>query len=140
MKPWGPNEPNSGNQRWSRWAFVIVSTDRRRQPSIAEVRVNAMKFARIVFKTTVGECRTTLVRPGRYEIKFHVEGPTVHDPAYRETMRRTWLEKFALPGFGPDATLSMSTALLAGSYQDGRPSVSLIVAPALVLAPAPLEP
>jgi hypothetical protein len=139
-KPWGPNEPNSGNQRWSRWTFDITSPDRRRRPSLEEVRLNAMKFARVVFRTTVGECRVRVLRPGRYEIAFHVEGPPVHDPAYRETMRRTWLEKFTLPGFGPQATLSMDALLLAGSYEDGRPSASLIVAPAIRLVPAPAEP
>jgi len=133
--PWGPNDPNSTHQRWSRWRFDITSPDRRRRPSLEDVRVNAMKFARAVFKTTVGECRVRVLRPGRYEVAFHVEGPPVHDSAYRDAMRHTWLTRFALPGFGPLATLSMEASLLSGSYEDGRPSVSLIVAPPLVLVP-----
>ncbi len=139
-KPWGPNEPNSTHQRWSRWTFEIVSPDRRRRPSLEEVRDNARRFVRAVFRTTVGECRVRSSTPGRYEIALHLEGPPVHDAGYRDTMRRTWEEKFCRSGFGPQATLSMTASLLAGSYEDGRPSASLIVAPPIVLAPVSVEP
>lgn len=135
-KPWGPVDPNSTHQRWSYWRFEVDSPDRRRRPGVREVRENAMRFGRRVFRSTVGECRVQAPAPGRYIIEFHVEGPPVHDAAYRASVRREWRDRFVRQGFGPRATLAMDVRLLAGSYEDGRPSTHLIVAPALVLAEA----
>lgn len=130
QKPWGPNEPNSTHQRWSRWTFTITSPTRR--PSGQEVLDNFRRFVRVVFRSSIGEARVRMNRGDTYELSLHIEGPPVHDAAYRAAMARTWLARFVRPGFGPDATMTMDATLLAGSYEDGRPSTHLIVAPPIV--------
>jgi len=137
-KPWGPVDPNSTHQRWSDWTFRIHSPTRR--PGPREVRDNARRFARAVFRSTVGQLRLRLDGQGTYEVRIRIEGPAVYDPGYRASVERTWFEKFVRPGFGPDATMTMTARHLAGSPQDGRPAAHLIVAPAIAIeAPAKID-
>lgn len=129
-KPWGGVDPNSTHQRWSRWTCVIQTG--RRTPSVREVGENWRRFVPRLFRTTVGQVRTT-TRQGYYAVTAIVEGPDVHDPAYQASVRRQVEANFVRSGFGSDARLvTMEAALLAGSDESGRPALQLIVLPAVI--------
>jgi hypothetical protein len=125
---WGPVDPNTTHQRWSHWTFRITSPSPLRRPTVEEVRVNALKFARVCFKSSVGQVRVRK-RGAAYRVDVRIEGPPVHDFAYRLAVERTWNERFVLAGFGPAATCRVSARLIAGSREDGSTPDHLIVAP-----------
>lgn len=131
---YGSMDPNSGNQRWSRWRFVIQPG--RRLPPVREVRDNWQRFITKLFGTTVGRGKASLVRvEGHryYALVAEVEGPAVHDPAYVSRVRREMQGVFVERGFGVGARLrEMDAALLAGSAEDGKPAAQLLVLPPLL--------
>lgn len=140
-RPWGPMDPNSRNQRWSRWTVVVALG--RRRPSLTEVRENWQRYAKRVFQTSVGRARvenraTRPAPPGVFDqivLMADVEGPPVHDPEYRAWVEREVAGVFVAKGFGPGARLAhFEASLLAGSAEDGRPPTQLLVLPPLRVA------
>jgi hypothetical protein len=132
-RAWGPVDPNSTHQRWSAWRITLRHP--LRWPEVAEVRENAMRFARRVFRSSVGQVRCDRAADG-YVIQVRIEGPAVTDPAYVRAVGRAWQTRFAVPGLGATVQTTMTARLLAGSPDDGRPRAQLIVAPPLVLTEA----
>jgi hypothetical protein len=128
---YGSLDPNSGNQRWSRWRFVVEPG--RRLPSAREVRDNWQRYIPKLFRTNVGRGKAERVKlKGRvfYALSAEVEGAPVHDPGYVSSVRREMSEK----GFGVGARLrDMDAALLAGDAEDGKPRAQLLVLPAAIL-------
>lgn len=126
----GTEQPNSQNQRWSRWLFG-VRTDRRR-PSVQECIENARRF----FVKGFGSAgRVRCDRRGTYySFVVEVEGPPAHDPAYREHVKAQFAEHFVARGFGQGARLvTFEVGLLSGSHEDGSPPDQLLVLPHLKL-------
>lgn len=128
---YGSLDPNSGNQRWSRWRFVVAPG--RRRPSAREVRDNWQRYLPKLFKTTVGRGkaeRVTLEGRVFYALVAEVEGAPVHDPGFVSWVRREVTGVFVEKGFGVGARLAdMDAALLAGDAEDGRPRAQLLVLP-----------
>lgn len=125
--PLGRMNPNSRNQRWSKWVFDVFPGDRR--PAFAVINLNAARFARRVFGSAGAQRVTELYRNGRYviTIEARVEGHPVHDPAYVEWMTAQWA-RWAQKGFGPTAVVVLVLAKLdAGDRQDGTPADQLIM-------------
>lgn len=130
-KPWGPNDPNSAHQLWSRWIFTIRASGNR-LPTTADVRENLRTYVRARFRTTVGHVRLDRPLLLQYVIALEIEGPPAHDPEYRAYQQRVFAATFVAQGFGPDARLeSMEVGILAGDHQDGRQPTQLIVLPSL---------
>lgn len=130
-KPFGPNNPNSAHQRWSRWRVVIEPA--RKRPTVREVAANWQRYMATLFKTTVGRGKVARVRvDGKvyYALVAEVEGPPVHDPAYVAWVRKEVAGVFVARGFGVGARLrELDATLLAGSAEDGKPAAQLLVLP-----------
>jgi hypothetical protein len=132
--------PNSGNQRWSKWIFTIVPGPRHKvlARSFADVKANAARFAKRGFKSATSMRVTYQLRDfgvrkiNVYVIEVLTEGHDVHDPAYVDYVKREWTV-FAEKGFGPGTTLELEARLMAGSRQDGTPADQLIIAPSVAL-------
>lgn len=134
-KPWGPVDPNSTHQRWSRWRFSIVP-DARRRPTRDEVLNNFRRYIARLFRSTTGRVQVAITRDGHrtlYVCVCEIEGPPVHDADYRAYVEREVAGVFVAKGFGPGARLQqMDAVLLAGSAEDGKPARQLIVMPPIV--------
>lgn len=125
--PWGPMDPNSTHQRWSKWMFVIRA--HRKRPSKADIIDNARRFFALTFRSTVGQVMVDVWR-NTYTIYLVIEGPAAHDPSVQDAIERQFREHFICRGFGVGARLEkMEVGLLAGSREDGRPPDQLIVMP-----------
>lgn len=123
--------PNSQNQRWSKWTITIFPGWARR-PTFEEVKLNAARFGRELYRSA-SEMRVQEVwtpDTGKtYRIEVLTEGIDVHDPELVARVERQWLNDFAIKGFGPGTTLTCEAKLMAGSRQDGTPTDQLIIAP-----------
>jgi hypothetical protein len=132
QKPWGSVDPNSAHQRWSRWRFTIEARPPR-LPSRDQFAHNFARYVRRLLGTTVGRAQVSIVRDGPAHLYVGVvelEGPDVHDPAYRAWVQREFAGVFVAKGFGPGARLrQMDAILLAGSAEDGKPARQLLVMP-----------
>lgn len=138
-RPWGPVDPNSTHQRWSRWRFTIVSAPGRRPP-LEDVRDNFQRYVGRLFGSTVGRIQVAIIRVGAdhlYVCVTEIEGPPVHDATYRDWVEREFAGVFVAKGFGPGARLrQMDATLLAGSAEDGKPARQLLVMPSAPAVPA----
>jgi hypothetical protein len=119
--------PNSQNQRWSKWVWFVVPGTIKARPFLV-VRDNCARFGRKAF----GSASQMRVRRNLrgYIIEVMTEGHPVHDPTYVDFMRKNW-DRFFTEGFGNGTTTKMSAKLLAGSRQDGKPSDQLLILPQL---------
>lgn len=116
--------PNSANQRWSKWTFTVHSGGTRR-PTLLDVQANCARFGRKAFGSA-SQMRVQVWNDGRVTIEVMTEGAPVHDPAFVDYMKRAWA-RFAVNGWGAGTTLQLETKLLAGSRQDGTPSDQLVM-------------
>lgn len=135
-KPWGPIDPNSDHQMWSRWTVWVPQLETSRRPEVREVLENARRFFRLLFGTA-GRVRVReeyslrdLTR-GAMVIECEIEGPPAHDPAYRQNITRRLRDHFVARGFGQTEAegCRIETCILAGDLQDGRPRPQMIVMP-----------
>lgn len=128
----GTMQPNSVNQRWSRWSFTVAA-EPPRLPDVSEVVDNARRFFAKGFQSHAGRVRVDQ-QGNFYMIVVEIEGPPVHDLAYRDFVRSRFIEHFMWKGFGGSSRLTAFEAgLLAGSEEDGSPPAQLIVLPTLDL-------
>lgn len=128
-KPYGPIDPNSQHQLWSRWTFVFWDTGKH--PTIAEVKENAAKWMRMGFGS-VGRGRVTqftnVFGMQQWTIEAEVEGVPAHDPQYKEHVRAEFKKNFLEKGWGLMAAfVDMKVAVLAGDIQDGSPPSQMVV-------------
>jgi len=117
--------PNSQNQRWSKWVWFVVPGTIKARP-FAVVRENCARFGRAIFGSA-SQMRIRHTRRG-YIIEVMTEGHPVHDPAYVKFMGENW-SRFFTEGFGNGTTTKMSAKLMAGSRQDGTPADQLLILP-----------
>jgi hypothetical protein len=129
---YGPIDPNSEHQMWSRWVFGVESPVK--QPDVEECITNAQRYFAKGFGT-VGRVRCD--QQGTYYcLVVEVEGPPAHDPGYVESVRRQFVKRFMAQGFGPSAYLTRFTAgVLAGNCEDGQPPTQMLVMPSVVGKP-----
>jgi len=137
-KPYGPIDPNSQHQMWSRWIFGIhadaiaagaAAASFGKRPSVREVVDNARSYFAKLFHSTVGRVRCDEER-GYYVLTLEIEGVPAHDLDLRVHVERDFCRRFMTPGFGPTATLSRYVVgVLAGDCQDGKPPIQLLVMP-----------
>ena len=126
-RPYGPMDPNSQHQMWSRWVFGVLASTKH--PDRLVCVDNFRRWCRMGFQSSVGRARCDL-RRAYYRFVLEIEGPPVHDPAFVESVRQQFVERFMAPGFGPGARLlRFRTKLLAGDRQDGTPPDQLLVMP-----------
>lgn len=141
------DNPNSANQRWSRWEFGIEANPRKLPPKDV-VLENAQRYFAAGFKSQTGRVKVRLLRTPPdvqllrratyYYIVVQIEGPPVMDPGYRNAVRDDFTRRFMEPGFGPGARLVLfRPTLLAGDREDGQPPEQLIVLPTLAVASTP---
>lgn len=130
-RPWGPLDPNTQHQLWSRWDALIVSPEPTRRPPLNEVVENARCYVALAFKSRMGRVRGEQ-SGARYRLVVEIEGPPAHDPGYVGAWRRDFLRRFVRQGFGPSADLvRLEVSILAGDAQDGSPPSQVIVLPHL---------
>jgi len=126
----GTMDPNSKNQRWSKWKFDVIPGGTR-LPAFAQIKHAAAIFARVQFGSA-SECRVTMTRHAILPrnvltVEVRSEGHPVHDPMFCEWMHGQWT-RWALRGFGSGTTCSMVEAKLeAGDRQNGKPRDQLII-------------
>lgn len=123
--------PNSGNQRWSKWTFTITPGGAKRPP-FAAVTANAARFGRTAFGSA-SQMKVDALAGGTVRILVRTEGHAVHEPAYVAWMTAQW-QRWAREGWGAGTTLTGEAKLEAGSRQDGTPPDQLIIAPSIVFA------
>lgn len=126
-KPYGPIDPNSQHQMWSRWIFTVREAGRH--APFEDVKSNAARWARLGFGS-VGRIRVVENLQG-FVITVEVEGPPAHDPQYVEKVKLEFQQNFVNKGWGNFATGTVKVKILAGDKQDGRPADQLIVLPRL---------
>lgn len=128
MPTLGTMDPNSTNQRWSRWVFDVHTGGLRLQP-FRDIKQAAAIFGRIRFGSA-SEMHVSIVHEDgrrRVRIKVRTEGHPVHDPLFRVFMHREWT-RWAIRGFGNGTTCELVEAKLeAGDRQDGTPRDQLII-------------
>lgn len=117
--------PNSANQRWSKWVWFVVP-GRTLQRSFAEVKINCARFGRKAFGAA---SQMNITQTGRgYLIEVLTEGHPVHDPDYLRYMRENW-QRFFETGFGVGTKSKLTAKLMAGSPQNGKPADQMIIMP-----------
>lgn len=122
----GTEQPNSANQRWSRWVLGIRADVKR--PSVKECAENAQRF----FAKGFGRAgRVRCDQKGSYySFVVEVEGPPAHDPEFVRNVRQQFRANFVEKGFGSGARLvTFEVGILAGSREDGSPPEQLLVLP-----------
>ena len=130
-KPFGPNDPNTAHQLWSRWIFGIQSKSRR--PLVQDVVDNARRFLSIGLRSHIGRVRCD-EQAGFYSIICEIEGPPAHDVGFVEAFRKAFVNNFIKKGFGAGASLEKFTVgILSGDRQDGLPPEQFVVIPCIRL-------
>lgn len=119
--------PNSVNQLWSRWTFVVTPKVWKTY-SFESVRVTCARFARLVFRSATEMKVEEKLR--HYVIDVRTEGHPVHDPQFVERVRVMWQKMFE-GNFGNGVRVELTTKLEAGSRQDGTPSDQLVILPSI---------
>lgn len=122
-RPWGPIDPNSAHQLWTRWTFRVNG---RRVP-FAEAKLNIARWLSKGFGS-VGRASITERATGQIVTVCEVEGAPAHDPGYVASVRRSF-RQFVAQGWGVAAVESVDVEILAGDTQDGRPPAQLVVMP-----------
>ena len=121
--------PNSQNQRWSRWTFTVKPVLWR--PLIFEsVRETCARFGRVTFGTA---SQMNVARdPVRcvWVVQVRTEGHPVHDPAFVQSMSTQWRLMFE-HNFPQGCTVTVDAQLEAGSRQDGTPPDQLVMLPSI---------
>lgn len=121
-------DPNSGNQRWSKWRFTFVIVGA--QPTVSYVRENAQRFFAQLFRSTSGAVRVTQIQR-RWHVELRMEGIDVHDPAFRQQVQKQFVCDFLQKGFRGVRFIEMEAGILAGTREDGSPRDHLIIMPLL---------
>lgn len=118
--------PNSGNQRWSRWVYRVEAPA---DPHFEVVRQSCRAFGWRRF----GSASVMRVqrKPGLWEIAILSEGHPAHDPGYAGWMHAEW-RRFLAVGFGPKARITTAASLVAGTRDDGTPPDQLIIMPGAI--------
>ena len=118
--------PNSKNQRWTKW--VITATQTNRVIPFEVFKTNVAKFARKVF----GSASVMDIEEGTlvWEVRVLSEGLASHDPTVVEYVKTLWT-RFLREGLGPSTMVEVTAALKAGSREDGTPPDQLIIMPSL---------
>jgi hypothetical protein len=84
------------------------------------------------FHSTVGRARLKKTSPIDYIFEVEIEGPPVHDPAFKAHVKRQFIEHFMFKGFGYRASLvRFDVVPLAGLREDGTPADQLVVIPTI---------
>jgi hypothetical protein len=122
-------DPNSANQRWSKWK-IVVTPGFTRSRDFREFQDNTARFLRKGFGSA-SQCRIRYSGT-RYEIEVLAEGKPAHDPEFVAYYQRSF-EKFFTNGFGVGTEVKVSARIMAGSLQDGTPSEQMIMLPSIRL-------
>lgn len=132
--------PNSQNQQWSEWAFVVKPGFTRRLRPFEEVKSNVARFLRKLFGSSARMriLHKQEVRDGLYKDRWdtweffvQVENANANDPDKRVFVENV-VRHFMRVGFGDGTTTTLEVRLLAGRPEDGRPADQwLILPPAL---------
>ena len=119
--------PNSANQRWSKWIWFVAPGTITARP-FKNVVENVARFARKGF----GSASQMRIRetPKGYIVEVLSEGHPAHDPQFVKYMKDCF-QKFFINGFGPDTQVRLTVKLMAGSRQDGTPADQMVVLPSL---------
>lgn len=126
-KAFGPIDPNSQHQLWSRWIIGIQAA--RQRPTVQEVNDNARRFFKQLFHSSVGRVKCE-EQSGYYAITLEIEGIPAHDPGVRRDAEMQFERNFVKKGFGTEARLTrFIVGILAGDQQDGKPPEQLLVMP-----------
>lgn len=131
-KPWGPMDPNSQHQLWSRWTIAFQAHPTRGLPSVEVIADNARRFFAQLFNSTVGRSKS-VITGSIVEVTCEIEGPAAHDAELRAAAIAAIRANFVLKGFGVHDA-SVTVGILAGNIQDGKPPAQLIVMPQVLSA------
>lgn len=121
-------DPNSANQRWSKWT-ITVSTTRQIHRDDPTVRSNVARFMSKAFGSA-SQMRITKQSNGLWVFQIRSEGHPVHDPTYVSFLASNF-QKFFIAGFGVGTKVSVTAKLEAGSAQNGRPADQLVILPSI---------
>lgn len=125
--------PNSQNQRWSKWVWFVVPGRKIFRP-FSNIKENCARFGRKAF----GAASQMRIRQNKrgYIVEVLTEGHPVHDPQFVDYVRCGW-QVFFEHGFGLGTTAKMTAKLMAGSPQNGKPADQMIILPFVPLLEVP---
>jgi len=121
---WGPMNPNTDHQMWSRWTFRIFGS---KVMAITELEHNFGRWCRMGFGS-VGRARVKTMLGG-YVLEIETEGAPADDPKYLASVEQQFRSKFLAQGFGDFAFGDVTVKTLAGKWEDGKPREQLLVMP-----------
>jgi hypothetical protein len=127
LNEWAGMDPNSANQIWSEWTFVVREAGKH--PPFADVKKNVAVWLRKGFGSA-GQAKVEELAQG-WRIVARVEGAPAQDPGYVAQVRRGF-RRFVEQGWGPLAVESVDAKILAGNKGDGAPADQLVVMPHII--------
>jgi hypothetical protein len=120
-------DPNSQNQFWSEWTFVVHDSGRL-VPRKA-VDLNIARWLCSGFGSA-GAYRLTHTTDG-WKIMVRIEGVPAHDPEYVKSVRKQFARDFVAKGWGPMAWSTTHARVLAGNIQDGSAAPQWVSIPTI---------
>lgn len=130
-KPFGSIDPNSQHQVWSRWTIAFTCPI---HIDFKTLQYNTQRFFNRLFGS-VGRVKIDQLGQS-VVILAEVEGMPVKDIDFVSKTTEQIKAHFILRGFGAGALNScrISTKLLAGDGQDGKPAAQMIALPNMASA------
>lgn len=142
--------PNSANQWWSKWTFIVFP-QRPHAQHLEEVTTNCARFGRKAFGGATemrvreveqlppdirhlvsrGITRRRLLK-NVWIVEVRTEGESTIDQQYVTSMGRQWT-RFFREGFGQQTQVEVKVKHEAGSRQDGTPADQLIMLPPMAV-------
>jgi hypothetical protein len=119
---------NSQHQWWSYWRFE-VSTPKPSKVTVEEIKVNISRLTRKVYSSTT-QARINKLGGSVFIVEVRSEGHPCFDPDYQRHVLGLF-EKLFRNGFGEGTAVKLTTKLLSGNPQDGRPVEQAVMLPRL---------
>lgn len=128
-------DPNTQNQRWSKWTFVVSMTDLKFKAfPLKDIQASFGKWLKALFQTSAGHANIVPSKTHRGVITFMCEVEGTHivpdDPGYHSWVENRATEYF-VHNLGVSARVTVKGRQIAGQV-DGRPRDQWMAVPSII--------